>query len=141
MDFQSRLKTKTNSMDATSNFSRRFAQALEWKVRMADRLLTGQTLERIATGMSLISQAFGFWIFGTLIIANRHQADLSGFSGGSSFAVAGAAGAILVGTAFLFAAGLYGRSCARSSVRFSADRDTARFAFSIPESTTAIAAF
>jgi|SRR5690349_19945324 hypothetical protein len=44
-------------MEATSNFSRRFAQALESKVRMADRLLTLQTPERIATGMSLIRRA------------------------------------------------------------------------------------
>jgi hypothetical protein len=43
---------------------------------MPEQLLKRQTLERIATGPSLISRAFGFSIFGTLIIANWHQADL-----------------------------------------------------------------
>ena len=43
---------------------------------MPEQLLKRQTLERIATGLSLISRAFGFSIFGTLIIANWHQADL-----------------------------------------------------------------
>ena len=66
-------------MDAISNFSLGFAQASELKARMADRLLTRQTLDKIATGLSLISQAFGFSIFGTLIIANRHQANLNDF--------------------------------------------------------------
>jgi hypothetical protein len=64
-------------MDATSNYSLTFAQASESKARMADRLLKRQSLERIATGLSLISQAFGFSIFGTLLIANQHQADLN----------------------------------------------------------------
>jgi hypothetical protein len=53
-------------MDATSNFSLRLAQASESKVRMADRLLTRQTSEKIAIALSLISQALGFSIFGTL---------------------------------------------------------------------------
>ena len=43
---------------------------------MPEQLLKRQTLERIATGLSLIRRAFGFSIFGTLIIANWHQADL-----------------------------------------------------------------
>ena len=42
---------------------------------MAEQLKR-QTLERIATGLSLISRAFDFSIFGTLIIANWHEADL-----------------------------------------------------------------
>jgi hypothetical protein len=103
--------------------------------------LDRQSVQRIATLISLISLAAGFFVVGMLTLMNRHQADLNGFSGGGYFAVAGAAGAILVGTVFLFAACLYGRSCARGSVAFSAGRETARFAFSIPESTTAIAAF
>jgi hypothetical protein len=61
-------------MDAIFNFGLRFAQASESKVRMTDRLLMRETVERIATGMRLISQAIGFSIFGTLVIANRHQA-------------------------------------------------------------------
>jgi len=44
---------------------------------MPGQLLKRQTLERIATGLSLISRAFGFSIFGTLIVANWHQADLA----------------------------------------------------------------
>jgi hypothetical protein len=52
-------------MDATSNFSLRFDQGSESNVRMADWLLARQTLKRIATGLSLTSQAFGFSIFGT----------------------------------------------------------------------------
>jgi hypothetical protein len=90
-------------MDATSNFSLRFAQGSESNVRMADWLLARQTLKRIATGLSLISQAFGFSIFGTLIIANRHQADLNDFPAGSFVAMVGGISAILVGTAFLIA--------------------------------------
>ena len=42
---------------------------------MPEQLLKRQTLERIATGLSLIRRAFGFSIFGTLIIANWHQVD------------------------------------------------------------------
>jgi hypothetical protein len=100
-----------------------------------------QSVQRIATLMSLISLAVGFFVVGMLTIVNRHQAELNGFSGGSSFAVAGAAGAVLVGAAFLFAAFLYGRSRARGCVVWSASRQTASFTSSIPESTTAIAAF
>jgi hypothetical protein len=126
-------------MDATSNFGLRFAQASESKVRMADRLLTRQTLERTATGLSLISQAFGFSIFGTLVIANRHQADLTDFAGSSFVAVVGGLSAILVGTAFLIAACLYSRFCARRSAALAVNRKTARLTFARPESVTAIA--
>src|SRR6266403_6079391 len=59
-----------------------------------------------------------------LIIANRHQADLDGISGGSFVAIVGGIGAILVGTAFLVAACLYCRFCARHSAAFSASRQT-----------------
>jgi hypothetical protein len=41
-------------MDAIFNFGLRFAQASESKVRMADRWLTRETVERIATGVRLI---------------------------------------------------------------------------------------
>jgi hypothetical protein len=55
-----------------------------------------------------------------LIIVNRHQSDLNGLSGGSSVAMVGGIGAILVGTIFLVAACLYCRFCARRSAAFSA---------------------
>jgi hypothetical protein len=82
-------------MAAIFNFGLRFAQASESKVRMADRLLTRETVERIATGVRLISQAMGFSIFGTLVIANRHQTDLTDFAGRSFVAVVGSLSAIL----------------------------------------------
>jgi hypothetical protein len=63
--------------------------------------------------MSLISVALGFWVFATLIIINRHQAELNGLSGGSSIAMVGGIGAFLVGAVFLIAAGLHWRFCAR----------------------------
>jgi hypothetical protein len=39
-------------------------------------------LQRIATGISLVSLAVGFSILGTVIIVNRDQADLNGIPGG-----------------------------------------------------------
>ena len=125
-------------MDATSNFSLRLAQASESKVRMADRLLTRQTSEKIAIALSLISQALGFSIFGTLIIANRHQADLNGFSGGSFVAVVSGISAIVAGAAFLIAAGFYWRFCARRSAALAVSRKTARLTFARPRSITRI---
>jgi hypothetical protein len=127
-------------MDATSNFSLRIAQASVSKVRMADWLLARQTLGRIATGLSLICQALGFSIFGTLMIANRHQSDLNDLAGGSFVAMVGGISAILVGTAFLIAAFLYWRFCARRSPALAVSRKTARLTFAVPESVTAIAA-
>src|ERR1700746_491103 len=82
-------------MDATSNFGPRFAEATVSKAGMPERLLRRQTLGRTLTGLSLISQGLAFSIFGTLIIANRHQADLNDFAGGSFAATLGGAGAIL----------------------------------------------
>jgi uncharacterized membrane protein YidH (DUF202 family) len=126
-------------MDATSNFSLRIPQASESNVRMADWLLARQTLKWIATGLSLISQAFGFSIFGTLIIANRQQADLNDFPAGSFVAMVGGVSAILVGTAFLIAACLYWRFCARRPARLAVSRKTVRLTFPKPELVTAIA--
>jgi hypothetical protein len=60
-----------------------------------------QTLQRIATGMSLVSLALGFWVFAMMIIINRPQAELNCLSGGSSVAMVGGIGAILVSTVFL----------------------------------------
>jgi hypothetical protein len=111
-------------MDATFNFSFGCAQASQSKARTSDRLLARQTLERIAVGLSLIAQAFGFSISGTLFIVNRHQAELNGSAGGSFIAIIGGISALLVGTAFLIAACLYWRSCARRSAALVVSRKT-----------------
>jgi hypothetical protein len=55
--------------------------------------LSPQTLQRISTGLSLISLVLGFWVFGMLIFINRHQAELNGLSSGSSVAMVGGIGA------------------------------------------------
>jgi hypothetical protein len=57
-----------------------------------------------------------------LIIVNRHQSELNGFSGGSSVAIAGGIGAILVGTVFFIAACFFCRFYARSSAVVSTSR-------------------
>jgi hypothetical protein len=90
-------------MDATYNFSLGFSQRIQSKAETPDRLLKRQTLQKISTGMSLISLSVGFSIIGMLIIVHRHQADLDGLYG-SSVVTVGGIGAILVGTAFLVAA-------------------------------------
>jgi hypothetical protein len=54
-------------MDATANFSLRFARASDSNVETTDWLLSRQTLQRISTGISLISLTLGFWVFATLI--------------------------------------------------------------------------
>jgi hypothetical protein len=54
-------------MDATSDFSLSFAQGFGLKARRPEQLLKRAALERIATGLSLISQAVGFSIVGLLI--------------------------------------------------------------------------
>ena len=89
--------------------------------------------------MSLVGEAIGFSILGILIIANRHQADLNGLSGGSSVAIVGGISAILVGTVFLFAACLHWRFCARRPVALPVRRQSARFTFARPNPVTAIA--
>src|ERR1700758_2660496 len=111
-------------MNATSTFSLGFAPLSEPKSKTLGRLLNRQTVQRIASATSLISQAVGFSVVGLLIIVNRHQSDINGLSGGSSVAMAGGIGAILVGTVFLVAACFYCRFCAKCSAAFSADRQT-----------------
>jgi hypothetical protein len=49
-------------------------------------------LDRTVTRLSLISQGLALSIFGMLIIANRHQADLNDFAGGSFVAMVGGVG-------------------------------------------------
>ena len=73
-------------MDATYNFSLSSARASESKVETPDRLLSRHTLQRIATRISLVSQAIGFSVLGILIIMNRRQAELKDFSDSSSIA-------------------------------------------------------
>ena len=89
-------------MDVTSNFSFRFARASELKVETTDCLPSRRVLHRIATRMSLISEASGFSILGILVMVNRQQADLNGLAGGSAIAIIGDLGALLRSTVFLF---------------------------------------
>lgn len=111
-------------MNAASTFSLRFAPLPERKSKTLGRLVNRQTVQRIASTVSLISQAVGFFGVGMLIIVNRHQSDLNGLSSGSSVAMAGGIGAILVGTVFLVAACYYCRSGTKRSAASSASRQT-----------------
>jgi uncharacterized integral membrane protein len=126
-------------MDATANFSLRFTRASESKVETTDWVLSRQTLQRISTGMSLISLALGFWVFAMLIFINRHQAELNGLSGGSSVAIVGGIGASLVGTVFLVAACLHWRFCAKHPAALPVTRQSVRFTFARPNPVTTIA--
>src|SRR5260221_14633124 len=111
-------------MNAASNFSLEFAPLSESKSKTLGRLPNRQTVQRIASATSLISQAVGFSVVGTLIIMNRHQSDLNGLSGGSSVAMAGGVGAFLVGAVFLVASCFYCRFCAKRFSVFSNSRQT-----------------
>jgi hypothetical protein len=102
-------------------------------------MLERQTLEKIVTGLSLISQGLAFSIFGMLIIANRHQADLNDFADGSFVVMLGGTSALLAGTVFIIAAFLYWRFRARRSAGLAFSSKTARLTFARPESATAIA--
>jgi hypothetical protein len=126
-------------MDATATFSLRFARASDSRVETTDWVLSRQVLQRIATRISLISEAIGFSILGILIIVNRHQADLNGLAGGSSVAMIGSISAILVGSIFLISACFHWRFCARHPAALPARRQSARFAFVRPNPVTAIA--
>ena len=126
-------------MDATANFSLRFARASDSKAKTTDWLLSRQALQRISTGVSLVSLALGFWVFAMLIIINRHQAELNGLSGGSSSAMVGGIGAFLVGTVFLVAACLHWRFCTSHPAALPVRRQSVRFTFARPNPVTAIA--
>ena len=126
-------------MKAITDFSLSFAQRLGLKAEMAEQLIKGAALKRIATGLSLISQAVGFSIVGLLILATRHQAELNDSANGSVFATVGGISALFVGIAFLIAALLYWRFCARRSAGLALRPNTARLTFARPELTTAIA--
>jgi len=123
----------------SANFSLRFAPVSESKVEAADSLFSRQVLQRIATRISLVSEAIGFSIPGLLILMNRHQAELNGLSGGSSFTMVGGIGAFLVGTVFLGAACIHWRFCASHPATVPVRRQSVRFTFARPEPVTAIA--
>jgi len=76
-----------------------------------------------------MSLALGFWVFAMLIIVNRHQAELNGLAGGSSFAMVGGIGAFLVGTVFLVPACLHWSFCVRHPAALPVRRQSARFTF------------
>ena len=125
-------------MDATTNFSLRFARVSESKVEMTD-WLNRQVLQRIATRISLISEAIGFSVLGILIIMNRHQADLNGLAGGSTVAIVGGISAVFVASVFLVAACLHWRFCARHPAALSVRRQSVRFTFAGPSPVTSMA--
>src|SRR6516164_4054661 len=126
-------------MDATANFSLRFARPSESRVETTDWALSRQVLQRIATRMSLLGEAIGFSILGILILMNRHQAELNGLSGGSSFAMVGGVGAFLVGTVFLGAACFHWRFCASHPATLPVRRQSVRFTFVGSERAIALA--
>ena len=126
-------------MDATANFSLRFAGPSESKIGMTDWVFSRQVLQRIATRMSLLGEAIGFSILGILILMNRHQAELNGLSGGNFVAMVGGIGAFLVGTVFLGAACFHWRFCANHPTTPPVRRQSVRFTFARPEPVTAIA--
>jgi hypothetical protein len=95
--------------------------------------------QRIATGMSLVSEAIGFSILGILIILNRHQADLNGLGGGSFVAIVGSISALLVGTIFFVAACAHWRFCVKHPATLPVRRHSLRFTFARPNPVTAIA--
>jgi hypothetical protein len=126
-------------MDATANFSLRFARASESEAETTDWVLSRQVLQRIATRMSLLGEAIGFSILGVLILMNLHQAELNGLSGGSSFAMVGCIGAFLVGAVFLGAACFHWRFCASHPATLPVRRQSVRFTFARPNPVTAMA--
>ena len=126
-------------MDATANFSLRFARASDSEVEATGGLLSRQVLQRIATRMSLVSEAIGFSILGILILMNQHQAELNGLPGGSAFAMVGGIGAFLVGTVFLGAACFHWKFCASHPATLPVRRQSVRFTFARPNPVTAMA--
>ena len=126
-------------MDATANFSLRFARASDHEVEKTDWVLSRQVLQRIATRISLVSEAIGFLVFGILIIMNRHQADLNGLAGGNSVAMVGGIGALLVGAVFFLAACVHCRFCAEHPATLPVRHQSFRFTFARPNPVIAMA--
>jgi hypothetical protein len=96
-------------MDTTYNFHLGLAKERALKNETTIRPFNAQKLEKISTGISLVSLSLGFSVFGLLIIAHRDQADLNDLLSGSSVAAFGGIVSILVGTIFLVSAFLYWR--------------------------------
>jgi hypothetical protein len=126
-------------MDTTANFSLRFPQASESKVESTDWVLNRQVLQRIATRISLVSEAIGFSVLGILIIMNRQQAELNGSSGGSAVAMVGGISAVFVATVFLVATCLHWRFCAKHPAMLPVRHHSVRFTFARPNPVTAMA--
>jgi len=126
-------------MDATANFSLGFARPSESKVETTDWVLSRQVLQRIATRMSLVGEAIGFSILGILILMNLHQADLNGLGGGSTVAMIGGIGAVLVATVFLGVACFHWRFCASHPATLPVRQQSVRFTFARPNPVTAMA--
>jgi hypothetical protein len=120
-------------MDSTANLSLRFARPSDSNVGTTGRLLSRQVRQRIATRISLVSQAIGFSIVGILIILNRHEAQLNGLTGGTVAALIGGISAILVATVFLVATYLHWSFYPRHSAELLVTRQPARFTFSRPD--------
>jgi hypothetical protein len=126
-------------MSATSNFTLGFAPTSESKAHTTDLFFSRQTLQRIATRMSLLGQAMSFLALGILIIVNRHQADLNGLSGGSAVATIGGISAVLVASVFLVAACFHWRFCASHPATLPIRRQSVRFTFPRSNPVTAMA--
>jgi hypothetical protein len=126
-------------MDATDNFSLWFARPSESKVGTTDWVLSRQVLQRIATRISLVSEAIGFSVLGILIILNQHQTGRNGLAGGSSLTMIGGISAVLVASVFLVAACLHWRFCAGHPAALPLRRQSFRFTFAKPNPGTAIA--
>ena len=126
-------------MDATANFSLRFAPASESKPETPDWVLSRPVLQRIATRISLASEAIGFLVVGILIIINRHQADLNGLGGGSAVAMIGGISAVFVAVVFLAASCLHWRFCVTHPIALPVRRQSFRFTFARPIPVTAMA--
>jgi hypothetical protein len=94
-------------MDVPFNSSLGFAEGTEPKTETCERLFHRQPLRKIWTMMSLVSLSVGFSVFGFLIIANRHRADLNGPTGESFVAAIGGIGGLTIGICFLVAACLH----------------------------------
>jgi hypothetical protein len=103
------MKPTNRTMDTTYNFHLGLAKERALKNETPNRPFNAQKLEKISTGISLVSLSLGFSVFGLLIIAHRHQADLNDLLSGSSVAAFGGIVSILVGTIFLVSAYLYWR--------------------------------
>ena len=109
------------------------------KIETTDWVLSRQLLQRIATRISLISEAIGFSILGILFIVNRHQAELDSLAGGSAVAMIGGISAILVGAVFLVATYLHWRFRVRNSAELLDTRQSTRFTSSRPDPVIAFA--